>query len=536
MLRLLTSLAAATVIALPATASAAPATSQPLVSTASPTTPVVDLGGHGFYLARSAGSPLTELMTTDGTNAGTRSVLTLSGAVDDLFSHRGALYFRRANAVWTSDGTVAGTRAVATDGSWSSLLALPSGLYAAGVSAGQPALARVDPATQTLSTVARLPAREIARWLTSESGDVYAWVKTGVLAGELVAVQGDGTTFTLATSENVLSASTTTVGDDLYFSGNDAAHGTEPWVTDGTQEGTRLVADYSPGADSSRFTLASAGGAASAAISSSSFGVDTGIARLSRSSVSLLGGSGLDRHPEGEMRTIGDDLYVALAPPSWTSGSTVYRVSPTDTALQPTPIAFKRSSGGLLLGGARGLYLVPAPDESGDLWWSDGEQAPIVIARPGMEGSRGMTSASVTDLSAAGALTYFTALDRSGGQYLWRSDGTPDGTWPIVPAPPRTEMTLRYSEPAFDVAQGFFGNIAFPSRAEERCKGKVTVTVRRKGKLVDRLRLTVRWTGQICFWQKNISTNRFRKRSGGYTARATFGSGSGLSKSSTVSW
>ncbi len=147
-----------------------------------------------------------------------------------------------------------------------------------------------------------------------------------------------------------------------------------------------------------------------------------------------------------------------------------------------------------------------------------------------------MTSTSVANLSAAGGLTYFTALDRSGGQYLWRSDGTPDGTWPIVPAPPRAEMTLRHSEPAFDVVQRFFGKIAFPSRSQERCKGDVTVTVRRKGKLVDRIRVSVRWTGQICFWQKNIATNRFRKKSGGYTARATFGSGPTLSKSSTVSW
>jgi hypothetical protein len=85
-----------------------------------------------------------------------------------------------------------------------------------------------------------------------------------------------------------------------------------------------------------------------------------------------------------------------------------------------------------------------------------------------------------------------------------------------------------------NIARGFSRNIAFPSRAEDRCK--VTVTVRRKGKLVERLHLTVRWTGQICFWQKNISPNRFDKRGGGYTARATFRSGVALSKSSTVSW
>jgi hypothetical protein len=146
------------------------------------------------------------------------------------------------------------------------------------------------------------------------------------------------------------------------------------------------------------------------------------------------------------MRTIGRDLYVPLSSPT---GRTVYRVSPTDTEPRPTPIALPGSSGGMLSGGARGVYFLADPTGSGDLWWKDGEQAPIIVARPHMDGSRGMTSSSVANLSAAGTLTYFTALDRSGGRYLWRSDGTPDGTWPIVPAPPRTEVTLRYSEPAF---------------------------------------------------------------------------------------
>lgn len=40
-------------------------------------------------------------------------------------------------------------------------------------------------------------------------------------------------------------------GSKVFFSANDGTHGMEPWVTDGTSEGTTLVADLNPGSDGS---------------------------------------------------------------------------------------------------------------------------------------------------------------------------------------------------------------------------------------------------------------------------------------------
>src|SRR5215212_276293 len=41
-------------------------------------------------------------------------------------------------------------------------------------------------------------------------------------------------------------------GGRLYFAGSDPLHGIEPWISDGTAAGTRMLADIVPGPVSSR--------------------------------------------------------------------------------------------------------------------------------------------------------------------------------------------------------------------------------------------------------------------------------------------
>jgi ELWxxDGT repeat protein len=41
------------------------------------------------------------------------------------------------------------------------------------------------------------------------------------------------------------------VAGKLYFAADDGVHGFEPWVSDGTESGTLLLADIEPGAESS---------------------------------------------------------------------------------------------------------------------------------------------------------------------------------------------------------------------------------------------------------------------------------------------
>jgi ELWxxDGT repeat protein len=75
-------------------------------------------------------------------------------------------------------------------------------------------------------------------------------------SNKLTKVAGDGTVSTLRTfadGPNNYSSlyGAPTIDGKLYFTGYDADHGYEPWTTDGTAAGTAMLADVTPGAESS---------------------------------------------------------------------------------------------------------------------------------------------------------------------------------------------------------------------------------------------------------------------------------------------
>ncbi|HZH15843.1 MAG TPA: hypothetical protein VE057_15930, partial [Archangium sp.] len=77
-----------------------------------------------------------------------------------------------------------------------------------------------------------------------EAGGPSLWRSDGTVAGTVRIRQ-----FPAVAGATVRGL--TVLGDRLFFVADDGEHGAEPWISDGTVAGTRLIADVSPGPDSS---------------------------------------------------------------------------------------------------------------------------------------------------------------------------------------------------------------------------------------------------------------------------------------------
>jgi ELWxxDGT repeat protein len=183
-------------------------------------------GGRAFFVARDRRG--RELWTSDGTRAGTRPVTAFAAAepfisLPWLKVLGGRVYFLADDGVngqelWRSDGIPAGTRRLtATRGAQAFDQVFP---YQLGEAGGRLIFPLRDPAG--------LPFR---LWTVpaAATAAVPALLCTGAgcpepLTSELVPADGR-----------------------LVFLGIDAAHGVEPWSTDGTAQGTVRLGDLCPG-------------------------------------------------------------------------------------------------------------------------------------------------------------------------------------------------------------------------------------------------------------------------------------------------
>jgi ELWxxDGT repeat protein len=186
------------------------------------------VNGTLFFVAPEDNSG-PDLWKSDGTVEGTVQVknLTRGSEVRDpaeLVNVDGTLFFT-AHAIgprqlWKSDGTAAGTVAVATDA-----------VTPAGVTRVQPL-----PGGGGVVFAAAAPAT---------SGNWELWRSDGTSEGTRLVKEirpGNASPF-----GNINDLEFERVGAALYFAADDGVNGRELWKTDGTAEGTTLVADIQPG-------------------------------------------------------------------------------------------------------------------------------------------------------------------------------------------------------------------------------------------------------------------------------------------------
>lgn len=199
------------------------------------------------------------------------------------------------------------------------------------------------------------------------------------------------------------------VNDRAYFFANDGVHGAEPWVSDGTEDGTYMIADVTPGPASS--------------------GMTTTWGRPRKCYVAM-----------------GERVYTVLSTPQtgyelWSIGSQSNDVTLVKD-IGPGPVSGALPNSMFQWNGR--LYFVAADAVHGyELWCTDGTEAGTYMVSDIHEGT---AHSAPSNFCAFNGRLWFTARDAASYSQLWSTDGTLEGTRVLGPLPSSTLGYTVYDE------------------------------------------------------------------------------------------
>jgi len=265
-----------------------------------------------------------------------------------------------------------------------------------GGPAGNDVLAVIDATADTLRTFDVRPGFYMIPFggsvIFDGSTDAHGtepWISDGTVAGthELADIKPD--------ADSSFPAGFANIGNAVIFSAIDVDHGSEPWVTDGTSGGTHLFRDLIMGQEGSfpqRFAPADGNVIVFFNAMDPSAGFEPFIA--------ALGGAGLlaDIYPGGSSDPVG---FTSI--PNQSLG---------------LPVVFGANSG-----------------DGRELWKSDGTDTGTTLVKEINTGPGGSEPGSFVQV---GDVVVFTAFTAGTGRELWRTDATTNGTTMIsdvVPGP-----------------------------------------------------------------------------------------------------
>lgn len=415
---------------------------------------------HGFEVWRS-----------DGTSQGTYRVTDIAPGPADalpggLTAFKGRIFFQaddgvRGQALWATDGTAAGTRMVRDP--WPNGIAHsgPSHLRVAGnrllffafgrrigmelwASDGTPRgtqpITDLAPGFGEVEVYGSVVALDRYFFIAKARRGEELWVSDGTRSGTRVLTDfAEPGAFGMGQ----LYLSGRTIGGKMVFGANDGPHGVEPWITDGTRAGTRLLRDVCPGACSSSPTFwLNHGGRLYLTADDGVRGIElwstdgtTAGTRLVRD---LCRGacSGLPNF----FRVVAGRLLFTAWGPTTASGVQVWRTNGTPAGTVRAS-AFGRGLSFLEVGTVSGAIVFPAwdPEHGVELWRSDGTRAGTRLVadinRVDDGGSHPRLFQVLGD-SRVAFLADAPAADGAVRGSFWRSDGTAAGTVPHRPLPP----------------------------------------------------------------------------------------------------
>jgi ELWxxDGT repeat protein len=228
------------------------------------------------------------------------------------------------------------------------------------------------------------------------------------------------------------------LGSRLLFTANDGRSGHEPWVTDGTVAGTRLLLDIgSSGWGSDPVLLGELEGKLLLAANDGVSGRELWVADASGASlVSDIAVGPASSQPRGFARLGRQACFFANGNELWRTDGT----SPGTANVVAIPDSIPTERG-MTTSGAL-LYFYARRGGSIDLWCSDGSAAgtrvvasvPVVFATP-----------DPGPMTAFDGQVFFTRHESGTGTELWTSDGTSAGTRLVADLEPGAGSSIPYS-------------------------------------------------------------------------------------------
>lgn len=398
--------------------------------------------GNTVYFSASDGVSNIELWKSDGTTGGTVLVKdVMPGGVNssptNLVNVNGTLFFSaqtvgiEGRELWKSDGTDAGTVLVkdifpGTTSSTPSLLTNVDGvLFFTAISSTQTQLWKSD----------GTDAGTIALNTSVVSGGTYATLyalgnkllfqHNGLLPGVPSTATGrepwvsDGTdagTKLLKDINNTTSSSSPAnyckIGNTVFFTADDGINGSELWKTDGTEAGTVMVKDIRPGSTGS------------------------GPASLVNVNGTLFFSANGSTATSTELwKSDGSDAGTVM----------VKDIRPGNSPSSPT----------LLTAAGNTLFFYATDGVAGfELWKSDGTEAGTVLVKDIVPGTGNSSLTLLTDVNGT---LFFTASVAASGRELWKSDGTATGTVLVK------DIAVGTGSPNIDELVAYNGKVYFPA-------------------------------------------------------------------------
>lgn len=176
-------------------------------------------------------------------------------------------------------------------------------------------------------------------------------------------------------------------GNQVVFAADDGIHEVEPWISDGSVAGTRLLADLDKAANGPG-TRSSDPGATFRFGGTLRFDADDGLA--------------------------GRELWSTNGSASGTS---------LDLEMRPGPLGSAPAE--LVAMGDRTFFTADDLNGNRKLWMRVRNGAPTVVT------SQNHVFSDPTDLTVVNEVLYFVATNTANGTELWRSNGTPNLTFPV---------------------------------------------------------------------------------------------------------